>query len=373
MKLFSLLLICVYLVACASSERNDGVRLIERGKAPRNIIFMVGDGMGLAQISSAMQLERRPLNLERASIVGLIKTQSSDEEITDSAASATAFATGKKTKNGAIGIDAMGRSQQTILERLAARKYATGLIATSTITHATPASFYAHQASRQNYYSIAADMVNAPVNLFIGGGKRHFYNRTDEQIGNGDDRNLLQELEKVGFSFVNNLSQLEQVQGRVGYFLADGHPPAASKGRGDLLPKLIAPSIDSLEKQTKVGFFLVVEGSQIDWGGHANDHEYVISELRDFDEAIGRALDFAEADSNTLVVITADHETGGLTQPVLDEESLNPYAKATHHYSTKGHTSTMVPVFAYGPGSELFSGVYDNIEIHSKMLEALQQ
>lgn len=373
MKLIAILIVSLSLLACGEHEKVETTKSFEKSQAPRNIIFMVGDGMGLAQISSAMQLDGRVLNLERAPVIGLIKTHSSNEQITDSAASATAFATGKKARNGSIGIDENGRSQQTILEFMAAEKYSTGVIATSTITHATPASFFAHQPSRQLYYSIAADMIKAPVNLFIGGGKKHFHNRNDPQLGKVDDRDLIQELEDVGFSFVNNIKQLNNTDGRVGFFLADGHPEPVLKGRGDILPKLITPSIGSLQKQTEVGFFLMVEGAQIDWGGHANDFDYVISELYDFDDAIGQALDFAEADTNTLVVITADHETGGLTLPPRDKESAYPYAEATHHFSTMSHTSTMVPVFAYGPGSELFSGVYDNTEIHSKMLEALKR
>jgi len=371
MKSFILLACLLMLSSCNNVQSSKANPVINSAPIATNIILMVGDGMGLAQISAAMQVDGRTLNLERAPIIGLIKTSSSDEQITDSAASATAFATGKKTQNESVGVDAKGRVQLTILERLGQDGYATGLIATSTITHATPASFFAHQTNRQMYYSIAADMVSAPVNLFIGGGKKHFQNRLDARFGDTDNRNIIQELESNGFSFVNSVDQLKNVDGKVGFFLADEHPDPVLKGRGDVLPKLIRPSIDSLQNQSDKGFFLVVEGSQIDWGDHNNDHAYSVSELYDFDDAVGQALDFAQKDQNTLVVITADHETGGLTLPSSDIESENPYRTATATYSTNGHTSVMVPVFTYGPGAELFSGIYENTEIHAKMLQAL--
>ncbi|GHA01398.1 alkaline phosphatase [Arenicella chitinivorans] len=338
----------------------------------QNIILMVGDGMGLTQISAAIEEHSRKLEMERFQVVGLSKTRSAKEQITDSAAGATAFSTGVKTYNGAIGVDQHGRARETILELLGNKGYATGLIATSVITHATPASFYAHEDSRQNYYQIAADMKKAPLDLFIGGGRKHFENRTDPNNGKTDDRNLIEEMQTSGFSFVNSLAELRKAKGKVGYFLADGHPDPILKGRGDILPRSIPTAISHLRSRTERGFFLMVEGSQIDWGGHENKIDYVISELIDFDEAVGKALDYAEANGNTLVIVTADHETGGLTlagEP--GEDGKTSYTKAGRQFASHGHTSAMVPVFAYGPGSELFAGVYDNNEIHAKMMQAL--
>jgi alkaline phosphatase len=371
-KLIAVLLVSVSVMACSGDNEQKPTGNVNADQMPvKNVIFLIGDGMGLAQVSKAMQTRDEPLNLEKANYVGLMKTSSSKEVITDSAAGATAFSIGVKTVNGAIGLDANGHSKKTLLEMLAADGYSTGLIATSGITHATPASFYAHVESREDYYSIAQALVNAPVNLFIGGGEDHFDKRNNEKRGKPDDRNLVKEMEDKGVTLINNLGALENATGRVGYFIAGEHPESIIKGRGDYLPKSIKPSIDFLQKETKKGFFLVVEGSQIDWGGHANDLNYTMTELYDFDKAVGAAMKFAEKDGNTLVLITADHETGGLTLPTSDIESDEPYSEAGHAYSSIGHTSTMVPVYAYGKGAEKFTGVYENTAIYHKLLSVL--
>ena len=337
----------------------------------KNVVFLIGDGMGLAQVSKAMQLRDEPLNLEKANYIGLIKTTTAKEVITDSAASATSFAIGFKTVNGAIGVDANGNSKKTILETLAADGYATGLIATSGITHATPASYYAHVSARQNYYAIAEQLVDAPVTLFIGGSEDHFDNRRNQKNGKPDDRNLVQEMQSRGVTLIKDLSALKNASGRVGYFTADEQPKSIQDGRSNYLPQSIKPSIEFLQKQSDKGFFMMVEGSQIDWGGHANDLDYTMSELYEFDQAVGAAMKFADEDGDTLVLITADHETGGLTLPTSDIKALKPYSKAGHAFSTIGHTSAMVPVYAYGKGAEKFSGVYENTAIYHKLLEVL--
>lgn len=361
----------VSLCACQSQAKKE-IQAGLTATPPKNVILMIGDGMGLTQISAAAQDQSSALNLERASYVGLSKTSSSKQEITDSAAGATAFAIGEKTFNGAIGVDADGVSKVTILEMLAAKGHATGLIATSTITHATPASFFAHVDSRQKYYEIAEQMVNAPVSLFIGGGKKHFYNRTDQNVGPADERNLIDEMTAIGVTFADDVAALESIDGRAAIFTAESHPKPVAKGRGDMLAKSIAPAVAFLQKQSDTGFFLMIEGSQIDWGGHENNYKYAMSELIDFDNALAEVLKFAEQDGNTLVVVTADHETGGLSLPKTDvDEGQDGYVKASEHFSTNGHTSTMVPVFAFGKGAEHFSGVYENTAIYHRMLEAL--
>ena len=372
MKKLIVVLLSISVMACSGSNEPKQQSTNKVDKTPvKNVIFLIGDGMGLAQVSKAMQLRDEPLNLEKANYVGLIKTSSSKEVITDSAAGATAFSIGVKTYNGAIGLDANSRSKTTLLEMLAAEGYATGLIATSGITHATPASFYAHVDSRENYYAIAEDLVDAPVNLFIGGAEDHFDKRNNKKRGTPDDRDLIKEMTSKGVTLINNLDALEKSTGRVGYFTAGMHPESIKKGRGDYLPKSIAPSIEFLSKESKQGFFLMVEGSQIDWGGHANDLEYAMSELYDFDKAVGAAMKFAEKDGNTLVLITADHETGGLTLPTSDVESEEPYSEAGHAFSSIGHTSAMVPVYAYGKGAEQFTGVYENTAIYHKLISVL--
>lgn len=371
MKKIILVLLVVGLSACGAVGLIESSSSQVEPPVAKNIIFLIGDGMGLAHISKATQLSDKPLNLERATVIGLSKTSSSKEVITDSAAGATAFSIGEKTFNGAIGVDDSGKPQETILERLAKQNYATGLIATSSITHATPASFFAHRSSRENYYGIAEDMVKAPVTLFIGGGQDHFDKRDNEKRGLPDERNLIAEMNAEGVTLVSNLQSLKNTTGRAGFFIASGHPESVLQGRADILPRSIVPSIEYLQQQSDAGFFLMAEGSQIDWGGHANDLDYAVAELMDFDAAVGHAMDFAERDGNTLVLITADHETGGLTLPTAGAESEDPYSDAGHHFSTIGHTSAMVPVYAFGKGAEHFSGVYENNAIYAKLLLAL--
>ena len=370
----SLLLAICFFSACSVSvsttdNPNKPIEVETKKTVAKNVIFMVGDGMGLTQITSGMLANNNTLHLEEFTTVGLSKTNSSAQLITDSAAGATAFSIGEKTFNGAIGVDRNNVPKETILERLGNNGYATGMIATCSITHATPASFYAHRASRAMNYEIASDMVDSPLDLFIGGGKRYFENRTNADYGVIDDRSIINELKAKGFQFINSLDELATLNSKVGYFIADNHPKAIKDGRDDILPNSIEPMISYLQRKSDKGFFMLVEGSQIDWGGHANESEYINTEMIDFDKAIGKVLEFAKKDGNTLVVITADHETGGYALGSKD----NDYNQIDPKFTTGGHTGVMVPVFAYGPGSEQFGGIYNNNEIYHKMRKALNQ
>lgn len=365
------LLITALFTACSvkvnSTIENDTEISTEQEYVPENIIIMIGDGMGLTQITSGMLENGDRLHLEQFKNIGLSKTQSSNELITDSAAGATAISIGEKTYNGAIGVDKNGMAKETILETLGDNGFATGIIATCSVTHATPASFYAHEAKRSMEYEIAADMVNAPLDVFVAGGKQYFVNRNNPDNGAVDDRNILNELENEGFTFVNSLEQLKNTSGKVGYFTAEKHPPSVLDGRGEILSNAIEPVINHLIKESDKGFFLLVEGSQIDWGGHANDSDYIISEMIDFDKAIGEVLEFAKADKNTLVIVTADHETGGYALRSVNDN----YEIWEGSFTTHGHTATMVPVFAYGPGADLFKGIYNNNQIYHKIKKAI--
>ncbi|WP_299683358.1 alkaline phosphatase [uncultured Dokdonia sp.] len=332
-------------------------------KTPKNIIMLIADGTGLSQISATQFYHSKPSNYERFKHIGLIKTSSSSDLITDSAAGATSFASGIKTYNGAIGVNTDTIAVPTILEELSERGYATGVIATSTITHATPASFYAHVKYRKMEEEIAEALTYSSVDFFAGGGLQFFNNRTDK-------KDLLSELSKNGFvmatSFLNpNIpTSLDQ---KYGFLLADGGMPKMIDGRGSFLYDATTLGLSYLKKNNK-GFFLMVEGSQIDWGGHANDADYLIGEMIDFDVVLGKVLDFAKKDKNTLVIVTADHETGGFT---LASDDGN-YNKIKPSFSTGGHSATMVPVFAYGPGAEEFSGIYENTEVYKKVKTLLK-
>ncbi len=331
----------------------------KRKPHPKNIILMVGDGMGAAQIYAGLTANKGKLNLERCTTVGFHRNQASDNYVTDSAAGATAFACGQKTYNGAIGVDATGKPIPTILERAERNGLATGLIATCSITHATPACFISHQPSRSFDEAIALDFLKTDIDVFIGGGRKFFSQRTD-------GLNLNDSLVANGYQIANSIQEVQQItKGKLAVFLADEQQAKYSAGRGDELVKSTEAAIQLL-KGNKKGMFMMIEGSQIDWGGHSNDTQYIVDEMIDFDNAIGKVLDFAATDGNTLVVITADHETGGFSIVGGDMQTGSVEGK----FTTGNHTGVMIPVFAYGPGAEQFSGIYQNTEIYNKMIKA---
>lgn len=364
--LLLLLLICC---SAACTPKNPSIHSaafqeVTLKQRPKNIILLIGDGMGLTQITAGMYANNNQLHLERCTVTGIHKPYSANDLITDSAAGATAFACGVKTYNGAIGVDVNGKAVKTILQE--ARQYglATGLIATSAITHATPASFIAHVPSRDQEEDIAAFFVDSGIDLFIGGGKK-FFDRREK-----DTKDLIQNMQRKGY-FISHYAEkdlhaIALDPGKpFGYFTADGSPLTVESGR-DYLEPATHMALPFLAKRSPKGFFIMIEGAQIDWGGHANDTRYIIQEMLDFDRAIGAALDFAAADGHTLVIITADHETGGF--------AINPGSNMdtiVGAFTTDQHTAALIPVFAFGPGAELFSGVYENTAIFHKMRKAL--
>jgi len=325
---------------------------------PKNIILMIGDGMGLTQITAGMYKLNNQTVLEKFPAIGLAKTHSANSLVTDSAASGTAFACGKKTLNGTIGISLKNKKLNSILELSKEKGYKTGIIATSTIVHATPASFYANVLSRNQYEDIALQLSTNDVDYFIGGGKDFFNKREDK-------RNLLDEM--INYDFVYSLKQFNNSKSKkIGYFTNTGDPLPIRIGR---IPKL-SEAVDEMLLKLSLDndpFFLMIEGSQIDWGGHKNDIDYVTSEFIDFNNAISKVLEFSSQNKNTLVIVTADHETGGLA---ITGGKIKKFQMKTD-FSTIGHTATMVPVFSIGPNSDLFSGIYDNTDIFKKMLKAL--
>lgn len=340
-------------------------------KAPKNVILLIADGTGLSQISSAFYFGKGKPNYGRFPVVGLIQTSSTSHKITDSAAGATAFSTGVKSYNGAIGVDADTVAHKTLVELAADRKLKTGLIATSSITHATPASFFAHVPSRNMADEIARELSISCVDFFAGGGLDYFANRED-------GLNLLDSMAGRGYEIDTTAlaPKTLDIKQKYGWLLSPDGMPKISEGRGEFLTESTNMAIDYLDQSDK-GFFLMVEGSQVDWGGHANDADYLVDELLDFDHALGAALDFAEKDGNTLIVVTADHETGGFalsSTPKGDspDKMVSDYDELTGTFSTGGHTATLIPVFAYGPGAEAFTGVYENNEIFHKIVDAWQ-
>jgi len=323
----------------------------------RNIVFMIGDGMGLGAVSSAITVSHHPLNIERCNIIGLQKTFSSDHYVTDSGAAGTALATGNKTNNGAIGVDSEGKSVKSILEIAKENGLATGLVTTSAITDATPASFIAHESSRNSYEDIAKDFLKTDVDVFIGGGYDHFAYRSDKLY-------LIDSLKARGYKVETTMSAvLKSTSLKLAGLIAPVNSPSHLNGRGDMLPASSRKAIEILNKNPK-GFFLMIEGSEIDLAAHAKDETSLMEETLDFDDAVGEVLDFAQKDGHTLVVITADHETGGIA---IVGGSIKAH-KVLLDFPTNSHTAVMVPVFAYGPGAEKFSGIYDNTAFFQKFL-----
>lgn len=313
---------------------------------------MIGDGMGLSQMYATYTATRDNLNMTRCPNFALVKTFSVDDYITDSAAAGTAIATGHKTNNGMIGMLPDKTMVKSILKYAEDNGLATGLVATSSITHATPAAFIANVESRKMMEEIARQFLYTDIDVFIGGGYTNFSKRADSL-------NLIDSLIARNYQVVSTIPEMMEVSnGKLAALLYPEHAPKHSEGRGDMLSLATSKAIDLLDSNEK-GFFLMVEGSQIDWGGHDNDLEYVIDETIDFDNACGVAMEFAERNGETLVIITADHETGGLSLPGGDMITHKPEGK----FSTGGHSAIPVPLYSKGPGSEQFHGFIDNTDI----------
>ncbi len=367
MKIKRIILTCSVFILFACKSRITGIEDI---KVAKNVILLISDGTGLSQISSAFYFKESSPNYARFKHIGLIKTSSSREDVTDSAAGATAFACGVKTYNGAIGVSDDSTAVENLVEIASLKNINTGMVATSSITHATPASFYAHTLNRGNAEKIASHLAESEIDFFAGGGLEFFNKRKD-------GRNLLHTLNEKQFTIdttsLNDFSTIKSSE-KAAYLLAKDAMPPASEGRGDFLSKATELAIQFLSKDNSA-FFIMAEGSQIDWGGHENNAPYLVSELIDFDDAVGKALDYAEKEGNTLVIVTSDHETGGFTLAAKkkkneDGEVYSDYSEIGMTFSTTGHSATLIPVFAYGPGSEEFMGIYENTSIFEKILKA---
>ncbi len=354
-----LLSFAIVSTSCLSVQVNDNTvsAISSELKKPKNIILLIGDGMGLSEVSAAIYYKDGKPNFERFNTIGLSKTSSASDLVTDSAAGATVFSAGVKTYNGAIGVDKDTIPVPTIIEHLVKKGYGTGIVSTSSIQHATPASFYAHVKSRRMYEEITEFAPKSGVNFFAGGGLKFFNKRKD-------GKDLLLAMKANDYEIITDKLPTTPSDKNEIILLAENGMPKISEGRGDFLPNATKLALDKLSKNEK-GFFLMVEGSQIDWGGHNNDTDYLIQELLDFDKTLAVALDFAKQNGETLVIATADHETGGFT---LSSDGKD-YNKIKPTFSTGGHSGTMVPVFAEGPGAFLFNGIYENTEVYHKMME----
>ncbi len=334
----------------------------------KNVIFCIGDGMGLGQVTLARIKavgKDGKLHMERMPITGIARTHPYGTLVTDSAASGTAMATGFKTKNGVIGMLHDGKKCVTILEAAKEKGMSTGLVATSTITNATPASFGAHVPSRKMEAKIAEDLLANKINVLLGGGRKYFLPKTTEGSKRTDELDLISEAKKSSYIYADSKESLMSAKGPyiLGLFQSG---PMKTFAPEPTLAELTEKAVEVLSKNEK-GFFLMVEGSQIDSACHNNETNNVIRQTLLFDEAIKKAIDFALKNKQTLVVVTADHETGGL----IIDRPISPNGDLKEYWTLKTHTAMPVPVYAFGQGASNFAGIYNNTEIPKKFAKLL--
>jgi len=424
----------ILLLACLCTQ-------IYANPTPKNIIMVVGDGMG-PEYTTAYRMfmddKSTPeveLTIFDKLLVGMASTHPAQSEgyVTDSAAGATALSTGVKTYNGAIGVDVNKQPVLTVLEYAKQHGLKTGIAVTSQINHATPAGFSVHNVSRQNYDEIADSYFDEKINgqfrldVMLGGGWKYFIR---------DDRNLVEEFKAAGYQYVDDRHQLNDIKTKtplLGLFADVGLPWALDEQDKQRLPSLVKAAVKQLENDK--GFFLLVEGSQIDWGGHANDIATSMGEMHDLAISLEWMSQYVDSHPDTLFVVTADHSTGGMTIGVNGEYNWEPtwlknlkssptsiakllidskdrsataneqfgfeltqdeqnqlnniksadskvFYKAVKSildqrsftgWTTTGHTGVDVQIFAKGPGKDLFKGHLDNTDIAKKIFSLLGQ
>lgn len=386
-----------------------------------NVIFMVPDGFSASYATNYRWYKGEETALDSI-LVGMHRTYSANSEITDSAAAGTAFATGVKTNNGMISTSPDGKELKTILEAMEEKGKSSGLVATSTITHATPAVFASHVASRSDESAIAPQLIDNDVDVIMGGGKKYFPD------------SLINEAKKDGYQYISSkgdLKRAERSDKLIGLFADSGMAPELDRETTNepSLQEMTETALKVLNKD-KDGFFLMVEGSQIDWAGHDHDAAWAMKDSEAFEKALESVLEFAKKDKNTLVVVAGDHDTGGMsvggngpgdvdlevirnvtatgdymvtqlnstrsnvkevvkkytTLELTDEEAqliksseqpaitINEVvsARANIGWTSLNHTGVDVPLYAYGPGADLFIGLHENTDLPVLMAEALK-
>ncbi len=325
----------------------------------KNVILLIGDGTGLTQLYSTYEANNRYLNIYTMPYTALSITNCADRRVTDSGAGGTAISCGEKTYYRAIGVDKDTIPLPTMLEICKTMGKKTGIIVSCNLNHATPGSFIAHVKDREMYEQIAEYYLTENCDIFLGGGKKNFDDRADK-------RNLIKELKNFGYEIVYNENELLRTKtDKIAGFFAESHLPLYRE-RGKIMQTALTTTIEKF-KDNPDGFFIMLEGSQIDMQAHDNHFAEMIDEALDFDACVGIALDFARKDKNTLVVVTADHETGGLTLPVAGKDM------DTCKWTTTGHTAAPIIIYAEGPGSENFHGVIQNNEQFHIIMKAIKK
>lgn len=362
-------------------------------EAPKNVIYLIGDGMGFGAVSSLILSEDSVTGFEQAPVIGLSETCSANNYVTDSPAGGTALATGTRTRNGYVGVDPDGNQLKSILRKAQDVGKRTAIVVNTTLTEATPAAFYAGVTSRGMTYDIAKQFTESGVDVAIGAGLDHFINRPDNEdltatlIGKGYDVYLNWEAvlnttsdKFVGILPLSDVHRREEDNDSVagaaeGQEVCLAAQLAAAESDGEAshlsepevyLEKATAKALEVLSRDNKEGFFLMIESAIIDGYGHNNDSEGLVVEMKEFDRTLKQLVTYVNENPGTLLVVTADHETGGAG---VNYQGYEVGGTSPLHmiFSTRGHTGTVVPVFAYGTGAEVFGGIMKNSDIPGKI------
>ena len=361
----------------------------EYQKQPKNVIYLIGDGMGFGAVTSLLLSMEEETGFEKAPVIGLSETCSANNYVTDSPAGGTALATGTRTCNGFLGVGPDSVQLESLLKKAQKMGKKTGIVVNTTLTEATPGAFYAGVTSRKESYKIAEQFTESGIDVAIGAGLSAFINRPDSidmtevLINKGYDvyldwKSVLRtESQKfigildMGDVHRRNKKSTTTASAAEGQEVCLAARLAATEENADTtrfsepteyLQKACTKALDVLEKEAKNGFFLMIESAIIDGYGHNNDSEGMIEEMQEFDNTLQTLIAYVNEHPNTLLVVTADHETGGTGVAYKSHEVNHP--EGLHlNFSTKGHTGTVVPVFAYGAGAEKFRGIFQNRDL----------
>lgn len=333
-----------------------------KGKKVKNVILMIGDGMSLMHVYTAWAANRGKLWLDNAQATGLSKTWAVKKLVTDSGSGGTSLATGVKTVYHAVGVDPEGKPLTSLVDVAKELGKDAGMAVTCRLWDATPCDFCCHNIDRDKEEELVGDYPTSGVDFVFGGGAQKFTNRKD-------GRDIFKELQKKGYHVSRTLDDFFAYDKNSRIFAVpyDKDTPLPDE-RGDLLARASMKGI-SLMNQNKNGFFMMIEGSQLDDYGHFNQLDLLMKETLDFDKTIGEVMKWAAKDGETLVVVTADHETGGLTLVNGNKDE----GRVECCFSTKDHSGAMVPVYAFGPGAENFTGIFENTDVFKKIKKLMTE
>jgi alkaline phosphatase len=356
-KILFLFFILVSLTVNSWAQR----KYVHDPNKPVSIIIIVEEGIGLPALSAAQLVKGSDLNLAKANAVGMMKTSSANDIVTDPAAFGTAIACGIKTNNGTLGLDTQYQITPNIFELAKKEKMSVGLITTSFVVDAVPAAFYAHQTSSISYKSIANDLVESGMNVFIGGGTKYFRAK-------GDSTTLYKELNIKGYKILEDYGDLKSKSHKkiAGLVQANAMPGILNR-RGDYLNLAWLRAFKTLVRND-TGYVLLIHNVHTNWAATNNEKEDMIAEILDMDKLLGQILNMTSPDNKTLILVMGGFETGGVSVMGNKYNKTDPIIK----FSAKQRTASMVPVFAFGTGASLFSGIMDNTDIFLKLKSLIQ-